>query len=76
MHESKKLSEQKHHELLARLHSTDELVRVQAAVRLTGSGVDPALVRPGLEAALTDSDADVRRAAAWVLARLPRRAAA
>jgi HEAT repeat protein len=76
MHEPKKLSEEKHQELLARLRSTDELVRVQAAVRLTGSGVDPAVVRPGLEAALADSDAHVRRAAAWVLARLPKRAAA
>ena len=72
----KKLSPEQHDSLLQRLHSTDELVRIQAAVRLTGSGVDPAVVRPGLEAALADSDAHVRRAAAWVLARLPKRAAA
>ena len=52
MHEPKKLSEEKHQELLARLRSTDELVRVQAAVRLTGSGVDPA-VRPTLAAAMS-----------------------
>jgi hypothetical protein len=76
MNEPKRLSEQKHRELLARLCSLDELVRIQAAVRLTGSGVETALVRPGLEAALASSDADERRLAAWVLARLPGRAAA
>jgi hypothetical protein len=76
MSEPKKLSEEQHHDLLGRLHSSDELVRVQAAVRLTGSGVEPALVRSGLEAALADPHAHVRRLAAWVLARLPRRAAA
>jgi hypothetical protein len=76
MHEPRKLSEEKHHDLLSRLHSANELVRVQAAMRLTGSGVDPAMVRPHLEAVLAGPDAHVRRLAAWVLARLPQRAAA
>jgi HEAT repeat protein len=72
----KKLSPEQHDSLLQRLHSTDELVRIQAAVRLTGSGVDAAVIRPRLEASLADPDARVRRVAAWVLARLPRQAAA
>jgi HEAT repeat protein len=76
MSEPKHLSQEQQHCLLERLHSTDELVRVQAAMRLSGAGVDPAVVRPALEAALADPDAHVRRLAAWVLARLPQRAAA
>jgi HEAT repeat protein len=76
MSESKKLSQQQHDSLLQRLRSTDELVRIQAALRLTGSGVDAAVIRPQLEAALADADGHVRRLADWVLARLPERAAA
>jgi HEAT repeat protein len=76
MSEPKKLSAEQHNTLLQRLHSTDELVRIQAAVRLTGSGVDAVAIRPQLEAALTDNAAHVRRLAAWVLTRLPRQAAA
>ena len=76
MSEPRNLSLEQHQSLLFRLRCADELVRVQAAMRLSGSGVDPAVVRPELEAALADADAHVRRLAAWVLARLPVRAAA
>jgi len=64
------LSAEKLDRLLRRLYCPDEAVRVHAAFRLTGSGVDAEAVRPALEAALRDSDAHVRRLAAWVLARL------
>jgi HEAT repeat protein len=73
----KALSAEKHDRLLAQLHAPDEAVRVCAALRLTGAGVDAERVRPTLETALCDPDAHVRRLAAWVLARLglPRHAA-
>jgi HEAT repeat protein len=76
MCEPRKLTQEQQHSLLRLLHSSDELVRAQAAMRLTGSDVDGSAVRPEVAAALADANADVRRAAAWVLARLPRRAAA
>ncbi len=66
----KKLSVEKHERLLSRLRSPDEAVRVHAALRLTGPGVDAGLVRPALEQALADPDAHVRRLAGWVLGRL------
>jgi hypothetical protein len=66
----KKLSPRKHRRLLRRLHAPDEAVRVHAALRLAGPGVDPELVRPSLELALTDADPHVRRLAGYVLARL------
>ncbi len=56
--------------LLVRLRAPDQAVRVHAAVRLTAADVDAGAVRPGLEQALDDPDAHVRRLAGWVLARL------
>jgi HEAT repeat protein len=56
--------------LLSRLHAPDESVRIHAALRLTGTGIDVERVRPTLEMALGDPDSHVRRLAAWVLARL------
>ncbi len=76
MSEPRKLSLEQHQNLLSRLRCADELVRVQAAMRLSGSGVDGSVVRPELEVALTDADAHVRKLAAWVLARLAQGAAA
>ena len=64
------LSAERLDRLLRRLHSPDEAVRVYAALRLTGAGVDAEAVRPALEAALGDVDPHVRRLAAWVLSRL------
>jgi hypothetical protein len=66
------LSANKHERLLRRLRAPDEAVRVHAALRLTGPGVNAGLVRPGLEQALADPDPHVRRLAGWVLARLAR----
>lgn len=73
----KRLSEEKLQRLLRRLHSPDEAVRVHAALRLTGAGVDAEAIRPTLEDALSDPEAHVRHLAGWVLERLPatRRAA-
>ncbi len=76
MRESRNLSAEQHRHLLCRLHSPDELVRVQAALRLSGSGVDALAIRPALDAALADPEPHVRRMAAWVIAQLPRQAAA
>lgn len=66
----KTLSAEKLDRLLSRLHAPDEAVRVHAALRLTGTGVEAERVRPTLEAALGDADPHVRRLAAWVLSRL------
>ena len=66
----KTLSAEKVDRLLRRLHAPDKVVRVHAALRLTGPGVDVGAVRPVLEAALADADPHVRRLAAWVLSRL------
>src|SRR5262245_41001620 len=52
----KTLSAQKVGKLLNRLHAPDEAIRVHAALRLTGAGVDESQVRPILEAALGDPD--------------------
>ncbi len=76
MSESKVLSAKKHQQLLCRLHSPDELLRVQSALRLAGPGVSSDVIRPELEAALADPEPHVRRLAAWVLTQLPRQAAA
>jgi hypothetical protein len=70
--DEKKLSPGKHEILLSRLRAPDEVVRVHAALRLSGSRIDADLVRPALEQALTDADSHVRRLAGWVLARLGR----
>jgi HEAT repeat protein len=76
MSEPRYLSLEQHRNLLSRLRHADELVRVQAAMRLSGLGVDQAVVRPELEAALSNADPHIRKLAAWVLARLSQRAAA
>ena len=67
---TKALTAEKLDRLLRRLHAPDEAVRVHAALRLTGVGVDVEAVRPALEEALGDVDSHVRRLAAWVLSRL------
>jgi hypothetical protein len=66
----KTLSQDKHEALLGRLRHPEDAIRVHAALRLAGPGIQPELVRAALEQALTDPDAHVRRLAAWVLARL------
>ena len=64
--------------LLARLRSSDETIRIHAALRLTGPGIDAAQARLALSEALHDADEPVRKLAAWAMARLagPTRAAA
>ena len=66
----KRLPAEKIERLLSRLHSPDEAVRVHAALRLTGRGIDAEQVRPTLETALADPDPHVRRLAAWVLTQI------
>ncbi len=56
--------------LMRRLRSADDAVRIHAALRLTGEGIDAARARPALTEALNDGDPEVRRLAAWTLARL------
>ncbi len=56
--------------LLARLRSDDESIRIHAALRLTGPGIDAAQARRALSEALHDADEPVRKLAAWALARL------
>jgi hypothetical protein len=70
MMSEKTLSAEKHEALLRRLRHADEAVRVHAALRLTGPGIQVELIRAALEQALTDPDDHVRRLAGWVLARL------
>lgn len=55
---------------LRRLRSDDEAVRIHAAMRLAGPGLEVARVRAGLTEALNDPQEPVRKLAAWVLARL------
>jgi hypothetical protein len=54
---------------LRQLRGADEVVRAHAAMRLTTPGLDAEAARAGLREALQDADAEVRRLAAWVLAR-------
>ena len=68
--------EQRLARLMERLRSHDEAVRIHAALRLAGPGIDPVLARPELSAALRDPDEAVRKLAAWLLARLAAPAAA
>ena len=72
----RKLTPEEHRSLIFCLRCGNELVRAQAAMRLTGAGVDEPAVRADLEGALADANPHVRRVAAWVLARLSRRKAA
>ncbi len=55
-----------------RLYSDDEAQRVYAAMRLTSLGVDLTPVVPQLQEALQDSDAQIRKLAAYVLAHVGR----
>lgn len=55
---------------LRRLRSDDEAVRLHATLQLTSADLDAALVRAGLSQALTDDSPEVRKLAAWALARL------
>jgi len=67
---SERTPEERLDRLMGRLRSHDDAIRIHAALRLTGPGIDPTRARPALTDALNDADAEVRRLAAWALARL------
>lgn len=70
MHDQSKLADDRLQRWLRQLHSPDEDTRTRAALRLTTTEVDTHAIIPALQQALLDFDPEVRKLAAWCLARL------